>query len=115
MRKAVFVLVLFLISINILALEFDTRLAKSAQSSIIRLISDIQLGQVALFGQESPQSQVLIHEGDIVVNGSQKLTIKNCEFVQYGKIMIADNSTLEIENATLYIKTLRIIFDMASL
>jgi len=104
MRKAVFVLVLFLISINILALEFDTRLAKSAQSSIIRLISDIQLGQVALFGQESPQSQVLIHEGDIVVNGSQKLTIKNCEFVQYGKIMIADNSTLEIENATLYIK-----------
>jgi len=106
MSKAVFVLVLFLISINILALEFDTRLAKSAQGSIIRLISDIQLGQVASFEQKSRQSQVLIHEGDIVVNGSQKLTIKNCEFVQYGKIMITENSTLEIENATLYVKNL---------
>lgn len=113
----VFILVLLLLSMNMLTLAFNIHIAKSTENgwwdsawiyrmqlNIIRLLPNIQPTQATSFEQKSQQSQVVIHEGDILVNGSQKLTIKNCKFVQYGKITVENNATLDIENATLYIK-----------
>jgi hypothetical protein len=73
---------------------------------LILLLSNIQLTESTSFGQSTQQLQEIIHEGDILLNGTQTFTIKNCNYTQYGKITAENNATLHVENATVCIKML---------
>lgn len=77
--------------------------------SMICLMFNIQISQ-STSSKKFWQLDYETHEGDILVNDSQTFTIKNCMFVQYGKITVSNNATLQVENAILIIKNLLMPF-----
>jgi hypothetical protein len=78
-------------------------LASSALSSCycisILNMNDLRLKQVVAHAKSvSVQYQSLLHEGDLIVSGDEKLTIENCEYQLIGNIIVKDDAILTIRN-----------------
>jgi hypothetical protein len=41
---------------------------------------------------------LITHEGDLIINGTQTFVVENCTFVQTGNVYVRDNGTLVIKN-----------------
>lgn len=45
--------------------------------------------------------KLITHSGDLIISGNQTFTIENCVYQQDGNIIVKDNATLLVRNATL--------------
>jgi hypothetical protein len=46
---------------------------------------------------------VTIHEGDLIINGTQTYVIENCTYIQRGNIRVSDSARVKVRNAILRI------------
>ena len=66
------------------------------------LILSVLPGIWASHGEATPTAPLpVVHEGDLILNGSQVFIIKGQDFIQRGNIYITENATLKIINSKL--------------
>jgi hypothetical protein len=45
-----------------------------------------------------------VHSGDLIVDGNESLIIENCNYEQYGNIVVRDNATLILRNSVMMVR-----------
>jgi len=77
---------------------FATLALSSCYGTSISNMNDLRFKQAVIPAKSvNVLYQSLMHEGDLIVSGNEKLTIENCEYQLIGNIIVKDDATLTIK------------------
>jgi hypothetical protein len=78
---------------------FATLALSSCYGTSISNMNDLRFKQAVIPAKSvNVLYQSLMHEGDLIVSGNEKLTIENCEYQLIGNIIVKDDATLTIKD-----------------